>query len=244
MRDEAIREFRRSWKPKVPGRAERTRRAPLALVPSAIESAPRVSHACPLPPPAAAALRALPAPSRSFPGHGTGVFPGSGTGVRRRPEPKSELERLSLLVEANKPRKSTSHCAPPPPPPVRMRNAVLPGLAPSPSAPAARDRKRNAREPTDPHIEILTSYVVPPVPGAAGRHAVISVESDWFEVVHDVLATEARPEPVEQVQQPRSLLRRWVRGLMLVASLICFVELSGVATGAEPEPIDRTSLRE
>jgi len=223
MRQEAIRTFRRSWKPKPPARPARANKSALALVRntqavahdcgvSAAEPVPRVSFANPLPPPSPVALDAACRAS----------IPDCNTGVRKRPSRDPELEALSQLVEKRKQAKAARHRVAPPPPP---------GLP---------YRQRNSREPTDPKIEILASYCVPPVPAQMrGREAWLDVRSDWIEELSDRERDDALTS-ADEVSLPEfeHSQTRWPRSVVWAVALIaCAIYCVGwISVAADREP--------
>ena len=218
MQQEAIRAFRKSWKPKPKAKESRVSRTVLALAPSPQRPAPRVSLVHPLPPPSPAAVGALcEKEARS-----------SNTGVWRRPQRETELDALSRVVEEGKARGTPRRRLVPPPPPKSTRSKVRIEAAQRPTVAEAR----NAREPTDPHVQILALYAVPPLPTQdPGREAFLSVDPDWLEVIHDRslegehvesgLDFEARLAPT----QSRFGLRLMLASLLCCTAVLAFTSL-------------------
>jgi len=170
---ETIRAFRRTWKPKAPKRAERRAFGPRLVPPcGTVEcTSTRQAEADVLPPLSPAARSLLSAPTQRP----------SVTGVWRKPEaPPSLLKRDQtleldpILGDASLEFESR---------PIRAR-AVPPPL---PSASFAHKR-RNAREPTDHQIDLLTVYKVPPVPSfLRARQATPPADPSFIEITLDEL---------------------------------------------------------
>ncbi len=233
MRDEAIRNFRRSWKPKSPARTSRANRAALTLVKDAVDvastpaastpaasveqAAPRVSLANPLPPLSRVALAAACRAS----------IPDCATGVRLRPQRDSELLALSELVETLKAAKPARPQVAPPPPP------TLPY------------RKRNSRDATDPNIEILATYRVPPVPlPARNAQEWVEVCSGWIEDLSDPAPSEALDISLEN--SPFNLARPvvpWRRAIAWSTALIAAVSCLGWLAAATDRQLGTEGVR-
>jgi len=168
-------------KPRSQATTSRANRAALTLVrdefcaagtptPREAQAAPRVSLANPLPPPSRAALEAA----------RRAALPDYGTGVRLRSLRKSEVAAFPVAAEAIRaatPRRP--HVTPPPPP-------TLPY------------RRRNSRDPTDPNIEILAIYRIPPIPlPARNRDPWVEVCAGWIEDLSDLAPTRAMDTALE-----------------------------------------------
>lgn len=168
---EAIRAFRRTWKPRAPRPVERSRPRPV-LVPACAHVDTQATRACrvtALPPPAECLRHLLTDPGARAPV----------TGVRRRPEPPSLLgaahqEQMPILFA------DPSRSVPPP-------------------LPATSDKRRNSRDPTDPHVTILTVYEVPPVPASLrARRATLPAAPHFIELRVDDSCVELIEPPVRK----------------------------------------------